>query len=125
MIPIRKISPDTWKKSLYIASKLRVDLDEEGNEVNVYGTPVAYEFNYQPVTSEADIQEFGENVEKVEKMVIPISYLGSFKEFDVAYLDGATPTGESVNGFNANYTLRSPRVGNNVIVIYMDKIIGK
>lgn len=125
MIEIRKIAPETWKKTLYIASKLRVDLDEEGNEVNVYDTPIAYEFNYQPVTSEADIQEFGENVGKVEKMVIPISYKDSFKEFDVAYLDGATPEGEEVNGINANYTLRSPRIGNNVIVIYMDKIVGK
>ena len=93
MITISKIAPETWKKPLYIASKLRVDVDEEGNEVTVYDEPVAYKFNYQPVTSEADIQEFGENVEKVEKMVIPISYLGSFKEFDVAYLDGATPEG--------------------------------
>lgn len=125
MITISKIAPETWRKPLYIASKLRVDVDEEGNEVNVYDDPVYYEFNYQPVTSEADIQEFGENVEKVEKMVIPISYLGSFKEFDVAYLDGATPEGEQVHGINANYRLRSPRVGNNVIVIYMDKIIGK
>ena len=125
MITISKIAPETWKKPLYIASKLRVDIDEEGNEVNVYDEPVAYNFNYQPVTSEADIQEFGENVEKVEKMVIPISYKDSFKEFDVAYLDGATPEGEVVYGSNANYTLRSPRIGNNVIVIYMDKIIGK
>lgn len=125
MIEIRKIAPETWRKPLYIASKLRVDIDEEGNEVNVYDTPVYYEFNYQPVTSEADIQEFGENVEKVEKMVIPISYLDSFKEFDVAYLDGATPEGEKVNGIKANYRLRSPRIGNNVIVIYMDKIVGK
>ena len=125
MITISKIAPETWKKPLYIASKLRVDIDEEGNDIAIYDNPVAYEFNYQPVTSEADIQEFGENVEKVEKMVIPISYKDSFKEFDVAYLDGATPTGEVVNGANANYRLRSPRVGNNVIVIYMDKIIGK
>lgn len=125
MIAINKIAPETWRKPLYIASKLSVDIDEEGNEVNVYDTPVAYEFNYQPVTSEADIQEFGENVEKVMRMVIPISYKDSFKEFDVAYLDGATPDDEVVNGMNANYTLRSPRIGNNVIVIYMDKILGK
>lgn len=125
MIEIRKIAPETWRKKLYIASKLRVDIDEEGNEVNVYDDPVEYSFNYQPVTSEADIQEFGENVGKVEKMVIPISYIDSFKEFDVAYLDGASPEGEEINGINANYTLRSPRIGNNVIVIYMDKIIGK
>ena len=125
MIEISKIAPETWRKPLYIASKLRVELDEEGNEVNVYDEPIYYEFNYQPVTSEADIQEFGENVEKVEKMVIPISYKDSFKEFDVAYLDGATPDGEKVYGHNANYRLRSPRVGNNVIVIYMDKIVGK
>lgn len=125
MIAVTKIAPETWRKQLYIASKTGVDIDEEGNEVNTYDTPVEYSFNYQPVTSEADIQEFGENVEKVEKMVIPISYKDTFKEFDVAYLDGASPENEEVNGANANYTLRSPRIGNNVIVIYMDKIIGK
>ena len=48
-----------------------------------------------------------------------------FKEFDVAYLDGTTPSGESVNGQNANYRLYPPRNQNKVIVIYFEKIIDK
>ena len=36
MITISKIAPETWRKPLYIASKLRVDIDEEGNDIVIY-----------------------------------------------------------------------------------------
>ena len=48
-----------------------------------------------------------------------------FKEFDVAYLDGATPDGEEEYGDNANYRLLPPRDGNSVIIIYFEKLTGK
>ena len=47
--------------------------------------------NVQPISSQADIEEFGENARQMQKAVISKKYLNEFKEFDVAYLDGNTP----------------------------------
>lgn len=127
MIPIINAHPKDWIKDVYIASKKEVVLDEEGNEIVIYDKPneEAYKFNYQPVSADADIAEFGENAKIMKKAVIPISYQGRFKEFDVAYLDGATPNGEVNNGDNANYRLLPPRDGNSVIIIYFERLTGK
>ena len=104
MISDIKINPKDWKKDVYIASKIGTQLDVEDNEINVYEKPnnKPYKFNYQPVNTDADIAEFGEKASIMKKAVIPISYQGQFKEFDVAYLDGVTPEGEEKYGDNAN-----------------------
>ncbi len=126
---INKINanPKDWIKDVYIASKLDVSLDNDGNEIVIYDEPnqKPYKFNYQPVSSSADIAEFGENAKIMKKAVIPISYQGMFKEFDKAYLDGATPKGEEQYGDNANYRLLPPREGNSVIIIYFERLTGK
>ena len=124
MIPV-KANPDTWAKKLFIASKTGTDLDDEGNEITTYDTPIEYSFNYRGVKSYAEMAEFGEKASITQRMVIPISYNGVFKEFDVAYLYDATPDGENNNGDKANYVLLPPRVGNSVIIIYMQKILGE
>lgn len=120
-------NPTDWKKDVYIASKMGTELDIEGNEINKYSKPNSepYKFNYQPVNTSADIAEFGEKASIMKKAVIPISYQGKFKEFDVAYLDGATPKNEKKYGDNANYRLLPPREGNSVIIIYFEKLTGK
>lgn len=122
-----KANPKSWVKDVYIASKIGTQLDAEGNEINVYEKPnnKPYKFNYQSVNTDADIAEFGEKASIMKKAVIPISYQDQFKEFDVAYLDGATPDGEENYGDNANYRLLPPRDGNSVIIIYFEKLTGK
>lgn len=120
-----KANPMDWNKKIYISKKLRVETDDEENEIVIYDKPMLYEFNYQPVNSYSEIVEFGEKCSIMKKMVIPIVYINMFKEFDIAYLDGASPTEEKVNGENANYRLLPPRNGNSVIVIYLEKIEGK
>lgn len=127
MISEINANPSDWKKDVYIVSKIDVSLDKEGNEIVTYSKPnkEPYNFNYQPVSSSADIAEFGERAKMLKKAVIPISYKGQFKEFDLAYLDNATPIGELNNGDNANYRLLPPRDGNSVIIIYFEKLIGK
>lgn len=124
MIPV-KANIDDWAKRLYIAHKLSVDIDDDGNEIAVYSEPEEFKFNYRGVKSDAEIAEFGEDASITQRMVIPVSYNGQFKEFDVAYLYDATPEGENKYGDNANYVLLPPRVGNSVIIIYMQKLIGK
>ena len=119
-------NPNNWAKTLYIASyRENPNDDVEGNEIREYDEPVEYTFNYQPVTSYLDIQTFGKDATITKKMVIPIEYAGRFKEYDLAYLDGATPEGEECNGDNANYVLIPPKVGNQVVIIYCQKIKGK
>ena len=79
--------------------------------------------NVQPLTAEADLKEFGINVEQFQKAVIEYDeYFGKFKEFDIAYLDGITPDGEKVNGENANYRLYPPRNQNKCICIFFKRI---
>ena len=124
MIPVRA-NPNLWAKKCFIASKIGVDVDDFGNELSVYDEPKEYMFNYRAVSSNAELVEFGEKAKITQRMVIPISYKDMFKEFDVAYLYDATPEDENNYGDSANYVLLPPRNGNSVIIIYMQKIIGK
>lgn len=116
----------SWNKIIWISKKIGVKEDGYGHEVPIYDKPEIYKMNVQPISSEADIQEFGENAKQMQKAVIEsIKYLGKFKEFDVAYLDGATPDEEETNGANANYRLHPPRNQNKVIQIYFERLAGK
>lgn len=109
-----------WNKKIYIASQLST-LDDYGR--NQYDEPIMYEFNVQPTSSKNDIEMFGEHAREMQRAVIERKYEGVFKEFDKAYLDGATPEGEAYNGANANYRLLPPRVQNKVITIYFERLV--
>jgi len=122
MIKIIKSNPNTWKRKCWIAKKIGYDVE---NNINIYDKPVLYEFNIQPISTEADLVEFGERASSIMKAIIPISYEGVFKEFDVAYIGNANPVEEKVNGAKANYVLKPPRNQNSVIQIYFEKITGK
>lgn len=79
--------------------------------------------NVQPLTAEADLKEFGINVEQFYKTIIEKDkYYGVFKEGDVAYLDGIMPEGEPQHGFNANYRVYPPRNQNKCICIFFKRI---
>jgi hypothetical protein len=80
----------------------------------------------QPAKSSNDIQRWGEKSDEMQKTLIPRKkYENVFKEFDLAYLDGATPEGETEEtyGMNANYRLLPPRNQNLCITIYFEKIV--
>lgn len=117
------------KSKCYIGSKLDSRFDDEGNEIKVYDEPQEYFFNIQPVntltSNAAEIQSFGENANKMKVAVITNrkKYEGKFKDFDCAYLDGATPEGEIVNGQNANYRIYSVQPQNVVIRVFFIKLV--
>ena len=115
------------KSICYIGSKLESIFDEYGNEIKQYAKPEKYSFNIQPLSSSSnsDIQAFGENADKIKIAVITDrkKYDGKFKEFDCAYLDGATPEGESVNGQNANYRVYSVQPQNVAIRVFFIKTV--
>ena len=114
-----------WQKPIYIASKLGISIDENGHETVLYDTPKLYRINVQPVSSYVDLVEFGEKATVMQRAVIDKKYKDYFKENDLAYLDGATPDDEEVNGENANYRLYPPRNQNKVITIYFERLSGK
>ena len=115
----------SWKKGIYISSKIGTDYDDEGNQIITYEEPKRYFFNVQPISSEVDLLEFGEKSSMIQKAVVPIKYKNYFKENDLAYLDDISPDGEENFGDNANYKLYPPRNQNKVIVIYFERLTGK
>lgn len=113
-----------WKKQLYIATRISVETDDYGNDVCTYNKPESYMFNYQPANGQMEIELYGEKVTNMYKAVIPYSlYADKFKEGDVAYLLGVTPTREHENGDNANYVIKGVMPQNKVIILYFEKII--
>ena len=140
-----------WNKKIWIAKKIGTQEDDCGYEIPIYSRPEPYMMNVQPISSEADIKEFGENAKEMQKAVIEYKkYFGKFKEFDVAYLDGISPLNESeINGEKtssinelqvknltlkendsykckkANYRLYPPRNQNKVILIYFKRLTAK
>lgn len=115
-----------WNKKIWIAKKIGTEEDDYGHELAIYSKPEMYMMNVQPISASADIQEFGEKANQMQKAIIEYDkYFNKFKEFDVAYLDGVTPEGEEVNGSNANYKLYPPRNQNKCITIYFKRLTGK
>ena len=64
-----------YKTKCYIASKLSVEEDEYGNQIETYAQPKAYMFNIQPVTAESEIQAFGELAPKMKRALVSATRL--------------------------------------------------
>lgn len=115
----------SWKKKpLYIASLIREDEDDYNNKYPVYSRPIDLGLqNIQPTTSNSDIQAFGLKVYEMQRVFLDYDqFLGKIKPNDLAYLDGATPLGEKVNGENANYRVYSVLNQNKKICIYFERL---
>jgi hypothetical protein len=106
---------------IYLAKKSGYTTD--GNEIATYSTPVAYRITVQPVSGYLDIQTYGARVQKMYKAVVGVErYKDVFHEGDKAYLEGAEPTNETVNGQNANYLVISVRPQYKAIQVYFEKL---
>lgn len=117
-----------WNKTCYIRPILEPTKDAYGNQLNQYGDSVKYCFNYQPVTNknEAEMQIFGQTSNGIIRaMLDTYKYQGKIKEFDLAYLYGATPENETYNGENANYKVVTCMPQNTKILVYFERIIRK
>ena len=120
------ITPITsWRKSVYIA-KFSSTTITEGEQIKVFATPIAYTMNVQPLSDDARIEMFGANAKKMFKAIpIPFSTDYDINEFDVAYLDDATPTGETIIGDNSNYIVKRVMKQNLIMTVYFESIKGK
>jgi hypothetical protein len=119
------ITPITsWRKQVYIAKLTSVSKNSSGDQMPVYATPQAFTMNIQPLSDDARIEMFGASAKKMYRSVmVGIDY--DINEFDVAYIESATPSGESKNGANANYIVRRIQVGNIATNVYFESIKGK
>nr|DAG35140.1 MAG TPA: hypothetical protein [Caudoviricetes sp.] len=123
-------SKDTFSnvnKDMYIARKIGVEYDDNNNETIIYDKPFFYgKKNYQPmnlISLQSYMSVYGETKSNVVQLLIDSSEKGKFKEFDVAYLYGATPRNESVYGENANYQVKAFRQQNTKILVILEEII--
>lgn len=116
-----------WNKDLYIATKKQVVTDEYNNEIIEYNKPFYFgRVNYQPMNwrdLQSYMSAFGETRKQIVGLLIDYKDLGKFKEFDLAYLYGANPKGEEINGSNANYIVKSYKPQNTKIMVVFEQLI--
>ena len=116
-----------WNKDMYISRKEKVIYDDYNNEIVIYGEPFYYgKVNYQPLTGkslEAYMKAYGETENNIVSCLINHTDKDKFKAFDLAYLYGATPTGENKYGDNANYKIRAFKPQNTKIMVLMEEIV--
>lgn len=65
-----------WKKkSLYIASFLKDEYDDEGNKISTYAKPVFIgNENIQPLSGTSDIETYGTKVSKMQKVLLDANF---------------------------------------------------
>lgn len=115
-------------KKLYLCKRT----NELNAEIGVYGTPVPYWINYQPIQGFTNVMQYGERVTKMYRAILNFDqYAGVFKEGDLVYLcgkkneDGADPviTSTYINGQGANAKVESVRNQNLAIEVTFEKRI--
>lgn len=114
-------------KDVYIARKDKVEYDEFHNQIVKYKKPFFYgKKNYQPLdwrNLRAYEEPYGEINNNSVQMLIDYTDRGKFKPFDLAYLYGANPRGETVYGEKANYIVKAFREQNTKIMVILEEII--
>lgn len=119
---------NNWNKQLYIANKEDNEiLDDYNNNITTYKKPFYFgRVNYQPLTGknlEAYMKVYGETQNSIISALIDYYDDGKFKAFDLAYLYGATPEGEKINGDNANYIVKAYKPQNTKIMVLFEEIV--
>lgn len=113
----------SWRKDLYIAKRISVVKDSRGNQTSIYATPIQFNLNVKPLSEQTRIELFGANAKKMYR-ALALSVDLDINELDVVYLDGVTPTGETVNGENSNFIVRRVEKQNLATMYYFESIKG-
>lgn len=123
------VSFDTFtnrNKDIYVARKKGVTYDDYNNEIVEYEKPVYYGVkNYQPLTwknLQSYMSVYGETNRNVVQLLVDYTDRNLYKQFDLAYLYGATPKGEKVYGENANYVIKAVREQNVKMMVILEEI---
>ena len=116
-----------WNKDLYIATKNEITIDDYNNEIITYNKPFYFgKVNYQPLTTkqlEAFMRTYGETENNIVSCLINSKDRNKFRIYDLAYLYGANPKNEEINGSNANYKVRAFKEQNTRIMVIFEEII--
>lgn len=114
----------------YIAKrKKELSFDEYGNAIPQYEKPNVnpYRWNIQPIKVDGSTEAFGEKIIEMKVAMLvgedAKKYRNTFEKSDLVYLDGASPSGEQINGENANYRIYAVRPQNVALLIYFEKIV--
>ena len=114
----------------YIAIRNKeLSFDDYGNSTPQYEKPNSspYKWNIQPIKIDSSIDSFGEREIGMKVAMLVGEEAQKFKnilhQHDLAYLDGASPEGETVNGEKANYKIYAVRPQNVALLIYFEKIV--
>lgn len=114
-------------KPIYISRKDKIEYDDYNNEIVSYKKPFKLgNYNYQPLTGSelmAYISAYGETKNRLVRVFIDSIYKHRFEEYDLAYLYGVTPDGETEYGENANYKVRTFAEQNTKIMVVFEEII--
>lgn len=112
-----------WDKQIYVARREGTEYDDNGNEVPVYGEPFELYCNVQPLSGSTDILAYGERVKRMYKTLIDYDeWVGRINEGDIAYIHGASPEGEAVNGENANCVVDAALPQNLKLAVFFEKL---
>lgn len=120
-----------WNKDIYIATRTaeQVELDDYGNQIQTFNEPFYLgKVNYQPLTKkdlEAYYKEYGATTNNIVSFLLDYRKDGLFNKLDIAYLYGATPDGEVINGDNANYIIRAYKPQNTKIMVILEEMEDK
>ena len=120
-MPITPIS--SWRKDIYIAKRTSVTKDSRGVQTPNYDTPIQFNLNVKPMSEQTRIELFGANAKKMYR-ALALSTDLDISELDVVYLDGATPSGEVINGANSNFVVRRVEKQNLATMYYFESIKG-
>lgn len=117
---------EEWNKDLYIVSKSsNRTVNPETGEIDFsYSEPTFYKCNYQPIAGFLENSQFGANAMYIQKGIfhdITIFTEGKIKEGDLAYLDGASPIGETVRGSTSNYTVIGVKHQNEIVTVHFQR----
>lgn len=118
---------DNLYKPIYIATKNDVEIDDYNNQIIIYNKPFPFgNWNYQFLSGNdlmAYISAYGETKNRLVRVFIDSKYKSTFGEYDLAYLFGKTPKGETKNGDNANFRVRTFAEQNTKIMVVFEEII--
>lgn len=113
----------SWRKQVYIAKRTSVTKDSYGNQKQVYDVPKLFTLNVQPLNEQTRVELFGTNAKSMYK-AISLSTTLDINEMDIVYLNGVSPQGEPVNGFNGNFIVRRVSKQNVATLYYFESIKG-
>lgn len=92
-----------WEKELWIAKRVKVEKNFSGIDIEYFETPKRYAFNYQPLSGNTDMLEYGEKINDVYRTFVCRSqYQGLIRVGDRVYLSDGEVLEEELQSIALN-----------------------